>query len=426
MKQQICLHGLDVKNKNQLLALLMKNLPPAAVKSRLKEKYLNDNDILKYTESKITLHHKTDYKVRCLSGAMVVSDKLADINDVVISYDSGSLEAVRRLLQKLLASKIKFVVEEPDLELRVMQLRGYYRLTDSPLYNSDDIMTALACHLPWQVYGVSKSWAELLARPDDKPGVRQLRVKLRRLRSSLTFFKPLLPARHADQWRQIFKGWTDVLSDAREYDVALLTCAKIRRSQPQGGEVAPLTLEGLLTEERQLASKKMRRFNSLNRLTAILTDFILFLQNTPVTEECCGMRLKGFIRQRLEGWCDKLAALPEKYPDMHNMEQLHRIRIKVKRFRYALQGVPEVATPPALLRSLKSLQDMLGLLHDDYINDQLVEGILQRNADNVALRYEGAMFCGWERAKAEAALAVLPDLWAGFMTQLDEWRRECL
>lgn len=426
MKQQICLHGLDVKRPNQLLTLLTKNLPPSAVKSRLKEKYLNDNDILKYTDNKITLNHKAGYKVRCLSGVMVVSDKLSPISDVVITYDSGSVEDVRRIVKKLLASKVKFVVEEPDLELRIRQQRGYYRLTDSPLYNSDDIMTALACHLPWQVYGVNKSWAELLARPDDKPSVRQLRVKLRRLRSSLTFFKPLLPASSADYWRQILKNWTNLLSDAREYDVALMTCAKIRRSQPEGEASLPLSLEKLLVEERQLASKKMRSIKGLNKLTETLAELLLFLQSTPVTEAYCSMRLKSFLRLRLNAWCDNLAALPGKYPDMHNMEQLHRIRIKVKRFRYALQGVPEIATPPTLLRSLKSLQDMLGLLHDDYINDRLVENILQRNEENAALRYEGAMFCGWERAKAEAVLAVLPDLWAGFMEQLGEWRSECL
>lgn len=426
MKQQICLHGLDVKNKNQLLALLQKSLPPAVVKSKLKEKYLNDNDILKYTESKLVLQHKAGYKVRCLSGVMVVSDKLTDINDVLITYDSGSLVQVRRLIGKLLASKLKFVLEEPDLELRIMQLRGYYKLTDSPLYDSDNIMTALNCHLPWQIYGVNKSWAELLAKPEDKPSVRQLRVKLRRLRSSLTFFKPLLPVQQADYWRQMFKSWTDLLSDAREYDVALLTCAKIRRSQPDGEDSLPLSLEGLLVQERQAASKKVRALNRLNKLTGVLADFLLFLQNTPVTEDCCGMRLKSFIRMRLGDWCDNLAAMPKKYPDMHDMEQLHKIRIKVKRFRYALQGVPEIPTPSALLRSLKSLQDMLGLLHDDYINDRLVADILQRHDDNAALRYEGAMFCGWERAKAEAALAVVPELWENFMSQLTSWRSECI
>lgn len=58
------------------------------------------------------------------------------------------------------------------------------------------------------------------------------------------------------------------------------------------------------------------------------------------------------------------------------MEQLHRIRIKLKRFRYALQSVPELAPEARLLRSLKYLQDMLGLLHDDYINTMMVEKLV--------------------------------------------------
>ena len=45
----------------------------------------------------------------------------------------------------------------------------------------------------------------------------------------------------------------------------------------------------------------------------------------------------------------------------NNMLELHQIRIKIKRFRYALQTLPEVPRDSNLLRRLKRLQDMLGV-----------------------------------------------------------------
>ena len=118
--------------------------------------------------------------------------------------------------------------------------------------------------------------------------------------------------------------------------------------------------------------------------------------------------------------------LPEKYPDLHNMEQLHRIRIKLKRFRYALQSVPELAPEARLLRSLKYLQDMLGLLHDDYINTLMVERLVAANPKIKELRYEAALFSGWEQAKADAALEALPQQWEAFSSQLTEWKNKNL
>ena len=142
-----------------------------------------------------------------------------------------------------------------------------------------------------------------------------------------------------------------------------------------------------------------------------LAEMLLVMQNTVLPKELADMRLKAFIRLRLGLWSDKLMSLQEKYSEFSDMEQLHKLRLKVKRFRYALQGVPEIYLPNSLLRSLKILQDMLGLLHDDYINDMLIGEIMQQYPEDAILQYEGAIFCGWERAKAEATLASLPELW---------------
>lgn len=230
-----------------------------------------------------------------------------------------------------------------------------------------------------------------------------------------------------EQYKMLIKRWANILGDAREYDVALLTCMKIRHAQ-RGEETVEQgsRLEEILQDYRAKASKKVLNANKLNEVTFQLAEMLLTMQNAVLPEEYKEMRLKQFIRLRLNTWCGKLMLLQDKYPAFDDMEQLHKIRIKVKRFRYALQGVPEIYFPTSLLRSLKSLQDMLGFLHDDYVNDMLVGEIMKQYPDDAVLQYEGAMFCGWERAKAEAALASLPSLWDNFTAQLGEWQDEHL
>lgn len=74
------------------------------------------------------------------------------------------------------------------------------------------------------------------------------------------------------------------------------------------------------------------------------------------------------------------------------------------------------------MRSLKYLQDALGLLHDDYINTLLLQQLLAANPKNTDLRYEVALFSGWGQAKADAALEALPSQWEAFSRLLGQWQ----
>ena len=179
-----------------------------------------------------------------------------------------------------------------------------------------------------------------------------------------------------------------------------------------------------MTQLRGAAAAKALRGLRLNRLTLELAQLLLWLYSVPAPER--ELTLAEFLSRRFGNWYNKLLELPEKYPDLHNMEQLHRIRIKLKRFRYALQSVPELAPEARLLRSLKYLQDMLGLLHDDYINTMMVEKLVAANPKIKELRYEAALFSGWEQAKADAALEALPQQWEAFSSQLTEWKNKNL
>ncbi len=424
MKQSLCLHGIDFKHQSQFLAYIRQLLEPCDIKYKVKERLFHDDDMYKYRQAKLQLS-SDKVKVSCIFGVMIVCDKVYPLADIMLEFngkDAVAVSCAKMLVRRFLAGKQRFILEDPDLEQRIAQLRGRYYLEGLAAYNYNTAATALYCHLPWQVFAINKLWHEVLGC-QDKTVLRQLRVKIRRLRSVLSLLRPLLPKERADCWKQLFKKRAGELSPIREYDVALLICMRIRmfRKQEQCS-----CLEKILQEERSQYANDMVSRLRLNKLTGELACFLLDIFSLKAESAYAKMNLRDFLIQRFDSWQSKLIMLPEKYPDFQNMEQLHKIRIKVKRFRYALQCVPELKASSSLLRSLKALQDSLGLLHDDYINDCMVARIMAQHPDNELLQYEGAVFSGWEQGKADAAIDGLSCQWEEFTQRLQQWARDNL
>lgn len=71
----------------------------------------------KYRLTRFTPENTDGIRLYCAWGTLLVSDKLLAIADIIIEFEyhnAEAAEAVDSLLQKLLASKTKFVLEEPD------------------------------------------------------------------------------------------------------------------------------------------------------------------------------------------------------------------------------------------------------------------------------------------------------------------------
>lgn len=431
MKRRICLHGLEVRHQSVLLAAVRHVLPSCSVKYKIKEKFMTGGDMYKYRRACFRPQGKPLFRVICRYGVLISADRPQPLAEIVLEYDSSAKaasEAVRRIVRRLLAGKIKFILEEPNLARRAAQLRGRYSITDLPEYDADNACSAVQCHLPWQVYAVSRLWSQLLERSGDKTLVRQLRVKIRRLRSVLKLLKPLLAEGEAEQWQKKLKSMADRLSAAREYDVALMVCAKIRQHHA-GGELQMQnlqSLESLLMKQRQKAASGLTRGAEVNDWTGRLTDLLLVLYGQKQHGRYSGTGISEFMQMRFLHWYDKIVNMPEEIGTIRDMEKLHRIRIRIKRFRYALQAVPEITGNSVLRRSAKFMQDKLGLLHDDYVNDIMVKELLAANQDDKELCCDGALFCGWAQARADSALETLPEDWEKFCAVLKQWREEAL
>ena len=359
-------------------------------------------------------------------GIIIMEARLLPLREMIVVYTSRELPKLQTVVEKL-CCRMSLIIAEPNLKQRLAQELGTYDFRKLPAYKNGSLRAMAVCHLPWQIYVVSKAWQQFLQQPEEKVFIRQLRVKLRRLRSTLSFFKPVLQRSSAVAWQNTLRQQGELLSRLRELDVALMTCEKIRsQAAASGGKLtAPTQVEELLQKLRREEAAVCLQKADLSSVTKTLAQFNIWLHERPLAPNLADKKLRKFISRRLNEWSEKLETLDKKYPDFHNMMELHQIRIKVKRFRYALQTLPEVPRDSNLLRRLKRLQDMLGFLHDDFINARLVQCFLE-DAANVQLRYEAGLFAGWERAKAEAAVEMLPQLWEDFCGALNAWRKENL
>lgn len=446
MKARLCLHGVDVKHQAQLLGLVKKDLRAYRVAYKVKEHYFENNDMYKCRVARFTpKQEEVWFRVSCLWGVMLVGDRPINVADIIFEYECDAAAAcrVRDMVMHILQGKLHFVLEEPDLSRRIALLRGSYYLDELRDYDEGTAMTALRCHVPWHLYVINKLWEQLLlSGGGQRPLWRQLRVKLRRLRSVLSLVNPLFP--EADKWKDALKQRADALSGVREYDVLLQVCERLRMGQsrleqadalPQQG-AAPIVQSTMAQPEAGAVPSLQHLLAGLRRQAQVRT--LAELELNPITYElanmyislfcfatcACDTGLREFFVQRLGKWASKIQQLPQVYPDLQDMEQLHRVRIKLKRFRYALQSVPELTASPQLLRSLKYLQDMLGLLHDDYVNGQYLEQLVGAHPELPELRYEVAMLRGYEQARADGAMEQLTAQWQEFERLLGEWSEE--
>ena len=356
--------------------------------------------------------------IRFEEGAVITSDCIMKQNDVYFVYTEKSKEQMK-LLFKVLLEEIPLVLVEPDVYERLKQTKGSFNpaLTDK----EGNFQLGLCHHLFWQIFLVNQGWADFLHKPLERITLRQLRVKVRRLRSCLTFFKPALRLDEALLWQNNLRKQGEQLAYLRELDVALMAIEKIKTPLTGQSEMYPEKLAELLWQARNNEAQRIKQELSLRNITFELASFIIWLQGQPLAPAYASKDLASFLWSRIKDWSNNIASLTKRYPDFSNMLEMHKIRIKVKRFRYVMMTLPEINKNTGnMLRKLKKLQDVLGFLHDEFINNQMVSKIADTETEN--LQCEVALFKGWESAKVEAAATVLPDLWEDFCEELEIWQ----
>jgi triphosphatase len=267
----------------------------------------------------------------------------------------------------------------------------------------------------------------------DPEGVHQMRVAIRRLRSAFSVFGRLIdPAQRArltDEAKTIVNG----LGPARDWDVFLAELlAPVRAARPDDAGVRRLAEAADAARQESYAQARA----AIEART--YTRYVLQLGRWI---EACGWRDQ--LTERGAIWLDRpivefashllgrrqrKALQRGRQFEQLSAEQRHRLRIALKKLRYATEFF-EALYPKKdtrqYLAALKDLQDRLGHLNDVAVAQRLIDNLVgdgDRSADGDGLQRAAGLVLGWHaRGVADLEPAIL-DAWQEFAGREPFWR----
>jgi CHAD domain-containing protein len=245
--------------------------------------------------------------------------------------------------------------------------------------------------------------SDAVVRIDEDPeGVHQARVATRRLRSDLRTFGPLLEEGWTLALREELRWLGDALGDARDADVLLERLR--RRSVRLPPDVAPgaeQVVRALQRYDREVHAVLMDVYRSdryvalLDRLVAAANEPALAPEADPAAEDLPGLVRRPWRRLARD------VGRAGKHP---TEEQLHAIRIRTKRVRYAAEAVAPVAGKKArrFARAAERLQGILGEHNDAIVAEAWLRG-WAAGAGSRDAAFAAGVLAGIERAAAADA-----------------------
>jgi CHAD domain-containing protein len=221
----------------------------------------------------------------------------------------------------------------------------------------------------------------------DIEGVHQMRVATRRLRSALNDFAPLMDKRPLKRVRKDLKRLADALGTVRDEDVAIAALEKLQTSAPTP-EIGK-GIETLVAERRfQREEKQMDLMEvlAISQMADLQEAFTLAVDDAVKGKKAAQGEMtfteagNEAVGENLQEFLDAGTALYNPFA----IEELHELRIKAKRLRYAIELFTacwgdEIAP---FAEQIAEMQSHLGELHDcDVWIENLSELLTKRKND---------------------------------------------
>ncbi len=245
----------------------------------------------------------------------------------------------------------------------------------------------------------------------DPEGVHQARVGLRRLRSNLRSFAPLVDDAWCDGLRDEMRWLADALGSVRDLDVlrdglaAELEELPLARDRAFGEE-----LIGRLAGDRELALAALEEVMESQRYAALLARLVDAAADPLLTRESSRPARKLVPRIVAKPWRRLVRAVEAAGTDPAPAE-LHAVRIRAKRARYAVEVAAPIVGRPArdLARGLKGLQELLGEHQDTVVAESWLRAAVESSTPGEAL--VAGQLIGLGRSRAEQLRSELPSTW---------------
>lgn len=206
----------------------------------------------------------------------------------------------------------------------------------------------------------------VLLEHDEADALHQARVALRRLRAALTLFRPTVRGADYQYLREELRWFAAQFGDARNADVLIERFAAEQKEIPAE-----------LNQTRDAAYGRVADALRSDRARQLMLRFALWLETGAWRFRGRGAQpVRQLAADQLERRWRKIA---RRGGDLTRLteEELHRLRIDVKKVRYAAEflsslyrGKPVATRRDSFVAALKALQERLGEINDAWTAQQ--------------------------------------------------------
>ncbi|MVZ99129.1 CHAD domain-containing protein [Actinomadura sp. LD22] len=269
-----------------------------------------------------------------------------------------------------------------------------------PATTGDAVMAYLAA----QVEAVMRF--DPKARLGEEDAVHRMRVAVRRIRSTLKAYRPVLAEERTEPLGPELRWLAAVLGEVRDLEVLRM------RFQERLGGATPMWLEDLARQERA-AYRRMNAALKEPRYFALLDELDRLIAEPPLgqaAERKARKELPGLVTR---SW-DRMARAYASIAIAEDAEVArHETRKAAKRARYAAElAIPVLGVAAKrVAKDAKRIQEVLGGYQDGVIAMEHLKAAAAR-ARNTSEAFDLGVLYGWERCEAETAQAHLPVTWS--------------
>jgi CHAD domain-containing protein len=234
---------------------------------------------------------------------------------------------------------------------------------------------------------------------EDPEAVHQARVATRRIRSTLRTFSKLLDKEWTDRLRGDLKWLADLLGEVRDADVLLERFSGHLEALPAADAKAGRRLLATLADQRDHARRRLLGAMAQEKYAVLLDDVVAAAAAPallPGADRPAAEVMPPLVRKP---WRRLRKAVRQAGDDPAD-DQLHQIRIRAKRARYAAEAVEPVIGTPAedFADAVADLQSVLGDHQDAVVGEAWLREAAAASRRDVAL--VAGLLIGAERASA--------------------------
>lgn len=233
--------------------------------------------------------------------------------------------------------------------------------------------------------------------PNDREGVHQVRVRIRKFRALLAFFRPLFEEEKYQKQQQVLKKLGQQFGEVRQLDVLIEEVEIIEKDNVIAmSEFKQIKL--YLAQKREKAYEILINELKTDQFAQELLDIWIWKLNQPWDQKSSvlDMSLALYTKKQMAIWIKKINK-EINHLDIRQQQEIHKVRIKSKKLRYVIEQLSTILDRKTRrsIKQFEKIQDDLGYVHDVFANKRLLEQLILAS-DNQQLYYEAGMIVGWQ------------------------------